>query len=114
MDGGATGVRASNTTITSRVLQVASEVIPYYGNRQGKKQERQAVSAGGPHAPKDISSYTVFKTVRCEVTDSYGILYRESKSDGREQSAGPSGLFPLLPVCRLCVPAAAFPDLETK
>lgn len=57
---------------------------------------------------------TVFKTVRCEVTDSYGILYGESKSDGREQSAGPSGLFPLLPVYRLCVPAAAFPDLETK
>ena len=39
-----------------------------------RKQELQAVSAGGPHAPKDISSYTVFKTVRCEVTDSYGIL----------------------------------------
>jgi len=35
---------------------------------------------------RDISSYTVFKTVRCEVTDSYGILYRESKSDEREQA----------------------------
>ena len=43
-----------------------------------RKQERLAVSAGGPHAPKDISSYTVFKTVRCEVTDSYGILYKNA------------------------------------
>ncbi len=39
-----------------------------------RKQELLAVSAGGPHVPKGNSSYTVFKTVRCEVTDSYGIL----------------------------------------
>ena len=39
-----------------------------------RKQERLAVSAGGPRAPRGNSSYKVFKTFRCEVTDSYGIL----------------------------------------
>ena len=59
-----------------------------------RKQERQAVSAGGPHAPKDISSYTVFKTVRCEVTDSYGILFNYQRTIFRisERASSPRSM----------------------